>query len=211
MANKPFTVRMCANAEFMSTGGHQTKLPVLKYGCFVAAEFDNIVNLLETKEIFLSGHLTENQKFEMRPLIRLTEKIFSNAEQYISFVDKKVLAEVTNPRNGSVFPWPLNHIQNYRKKRHVLKQLDLFDWKSLTMEEVEEQVGKCCNILSVQLAKNDYFFGESPTELDALVFGHLFSIFTMKLPNIVLAKTINQFPHLVAFCKRIENIYFKKA
>lgn len=49
-----------------------------------------------------------------------------------------------------------------------------------------------------------------PTELDALVFGHLFSIFTMTLPNNVLAVTINQFKNLTKFCKNIEEKYFKK-
>jgi metaxin len=210
MVNRPFTVKMCANAEFMSSGGHQTKLPVLKYGCFIAAEFDPIVNLLEQKEISLTSHLNENQKFELRPLIRLTEKIFTNAELYISWIDKKVLEEITYPRNGSVFPWPLNHIQNFRKRRHVLKQLDLFDWKNLSIDEVQDQVDKCCNMLSVQLAENSFFYGNSPTELDALVFGHLFSIFTMELPNTVLAQTVNKYTNLVAFCKRIETAYFKK-
>lgn len=56
-----------------------------------------------------------------------------------------------------------------------------------------------------------FLFIYRPTELDALVFGHLFSIFTMTLPNNVLAVTINQFKNLTKFCKNIEEKYFKMA
>ena len=37
--------------------------------------------------------------------------------------------------------------------------------------------------LSERLDSSHYFFGNRPTELDALVFGHVFSILTTPLPE----------------------------
>lgn len=51
----------------------------------------------------------------------------------------------------------------------------------------------------------------SPTELDALVFGHIFTILTTPLPNSDLQQMIkNNFKPLVDFCDRIEREFFKK-
>lgn len=48
----------------------------------------------------------------------------------------------------------------------------------------------------------------SPTELDALVFGHLFAITTTRLPNDALSETIRQFPELLDLVSRVETEYF---
>lgn len=125
-------------------------------------------------------------------------------------MDETVLHTVTYPRNGCVFPFPLNHIQNWRKRRNVLKQLSINEWKDKKMDEVEEDVTKCCDALSTKLADKKYFYGDKPSELDALVFGHLFSIFTMHLPNLMLAEIMNRYSNLTRFCKNIEEIYFSK-
>lgn len=50
----------------------------------------------------------------------------------------------------------------------------------------------------------------SPTELDALVFGHLFTILTTPLPNNQIANTVRNFPPLVELLQRVEKTYFKR-
>lgn len=86
MCNLPYSVKTYPNAEFMSPGGRFTKLPFIQVGAFVAAEFEPIVNLVESKGISLTTHLTEDEKFDMRAYITLTENIFTNAEVWASFV-----------------------------------------------------------------------------------------------------------------------------
>ncbi|CAG9573648.1 unnamed protein product [Danaus chrysippus] len=51
----------------------------------------------------------------------------------------------------------------------------------------------------------------SPTELDALVFGHVFTIITTRLPCRKLADTVRKHTTLVALAKRIDEQYFKRA
>lgn len=64
--------------------------------------------------------------------------------------------------------------------------------------------------LSERLDKGPYFFGNKPTELDALVFGHLFSILTTELPGNQFASVVKDFRNLTQLCKRIEKEYFEK-
>ena len=142
----------------------------------------------------------------------LADQILTNAELWISWKDEIVLREITKKRYGSVYSFPLNHIQTMRKRYAVLKQLNFYDWKNLTFDEVVDKVDKLCQSLVLKLKNQDYFFGSNPCELDALVFGHLFCIFTMELPASVssLKETINKYSSLTQFCARIEKKYFGK-
>lgn len=153
-------------------------------------------------------------------------------------MDKQTLEEVTYKRYGSVYPWPLNHIQNWRKRSAVVKKLKVFNWASYTNEQVIKKVRKCCAFLKDKLGTNQYFYGDrydqfvcsvlkifqknlllsffliicSPTELDALVFGHIFTILTTPLPNNSLQQLIkNNFETLVEHCFRIEKEFFNKS
>lgn len=50
-----------------------------------------------------------------------------------------------------------------------------------------------------------------PTELDALVFGHIFTILTTRLTNDDLAERVKSFQNLLSFCKRIEQTFFEES
>lgn len=82
------------------------------------------------------------------------------SQLYVSWIDKSVLEGVTLVRNGSVFPWPLNHLQNYRKKQQVLRHLRVFEWSDITIDEVAEKVSKCCENLCEKLGEKAYTFGD---------------------------------------------------
>lgn len=178
---------------------------------------------------------------ECPPVDHHTRFLFHTIQLYICWMDKQTLHEVTYKRYGSVYPWPLNHIQNWRKRRHIENKLKIFNWASYTSEQVVKKVRKCCSTLTEKLGPNKYFYGDTyvyadakatltrmnidfycwwltlafpffrPTELDALVFGHIFTILTTPLPNSDLQQMIkNNFRPLVDFCDRIEREFFKK-
>uniref|UniRef100_A0A6B2EB33 Putative mitochondrial outer membrane protein n=1 Tax=Phlebotomus kandelakii TaxID=1109342 RepID=A0A6B2EB33_9DIPT len=209
MCDLPFDVKFTTNAEYMSSGGRTTKLPFLRVGAFFASEFEPIVNLVENKGISLTENLTEDDKSNARALLSLVDNIFTYAELYVSYLDEDVFEEVTKPRTASAYNYLLGVIQCWRKRRHALKQLEAMEWKDFTMDDVIEKVSKCCYTLDNKLGEKPFIFGDNPIELDAAVFGHIFSILTTPLPNSQLADTIRQYPRLVYFCKRIENKYFK--
>lgn len=75
-------------------------------------------------------------------------------------MDKQTLEEVTYRRYGSVYPWPLNYIQNWHKRSAVVKKLKVFNWASYTNEQVIKKVRKCCAFLKDKLGTNHYFYGD---------------------------------------------------
>uniref|UniRef100_A0A1A9W1R2 Metaxin-2 n=1 Tax=Glossina brevipalpis TaxID=37001 RepID=A0A1A9W1R2_9MUSC len=199
MCNLPCQVRGCANAEFMSPGGRMTKLPVLKAGNYILAEFEPIANFIEQKKAGIGNWMNEHQKEEMHSYVSETENVFTMAEFYFSFKLKVVYDKVTAPRNGCVFPWPLNKIQNFSKSREAKKILKVYQWADMNLDDVIEKVNTCCKTLELQLEESlgPYFYGERPCELDAVVFGHLFSVLTINLPDNTLAQIVGQYKLLL--------------
>ncbi|XP_043497411.1 metaxin-2-like [Polistes fuscatus] len=206
MCNLEFQIKSRRDAEYMSPTG---SLPFIKCGAFVLSEFDNIVSFISNKGTSLSNFLKPEDKSDMKAYISLVNNVFVNAELYICWVDPTTLEEVTKQRHGSVYPWPLNHYLNWQKRKQVIKRLNVLGWYNKTLKEVADEVQNCCVILSERLNERNFFFGnENPNELDALVFGHIFTIITTPLPNNVLANIVKNFPSLVNLCKRIENSIF---
>ncbi|KAK7902013.1 hypothetical protein WMY93_018782 [Mugilogobius chulae] len=78
-----------------------------------------------------------------------------------------------------------------------------------TAAEVYEDVSQCCQALSQRLGTQPFFFNKQPTELDALVFGHLFTILTTRLTSSELAERVRSYSNLLTFCRRIEQTYFE--
>ncbi|XP_017763201.1 PREDICTED: metaxin-2-like isoform X2 [Eufriesea mexicana] len=206
MCDLDFQVEPRRNAEYMSPSG---RVPFIKCGAFLIPEFDNIVTFIGNKGKSLSDHLSPECKTDMRVYMSLVNTVLVNAELYICWVDESTLNEVTKVRHGSVYPWPLNHFLNWQKRNEVIKRLSIFGWYNKTIEEVCIDVKNCCTALSDRLEGNDYFSGETtPNELDALVFGHIFTIITTPLPGNKLANIVQDYPLLVHLCIRIENSIF---
>ncbi|XP_066258865.1 metaxin-2-like [Euwallacea similis] len=207
MCNLDFQVEPRANAEAMSPTG---KVPFIKAGRFVTAELEGIVQFVNGKGKSLTDKLDNEQKSNLRAYMTLVRNVIEIAELYMCWVDKETYDEVTSVRHGSVYPWPLNHFQNREKRKQIVKKLKLVDWHNKSLQEVHQEVELCCEALSVRLDNKSYFFVDSPTELDALVFGHLFTILTTPLPRNDLAKIVRRYPSLINLVKKIETQYFKK-
>ncbi|XP_052866836.1 metaxin-2 [Anopheles cruzii] len=209
MLKLPVALEQRANAEFISPGGKRTKLPVLRVENFIYAEFDHIVTFVEQNfGKSMSEFLSQDDKDTMRTSICLAEHILTNAEHYVSWSLKEVRDTVTKQRNGCVYPFPLNYVQNWRKENAIQRQLKRTEFHDADLAKVVDVVHHLLTDLSGRLGDKKYFFGDRPTELDALVFGHLYSIITMPLPNSVLAENVSLHDNLVQFCKNIDRAYF---
>ncbi|CAH1108523.1 unnamed protein product [Psylliodes chrysocephalus] len=208
MCQLPYIVEPRPNAEAMSP---TLKVPFIKAGRFVIAELEGIVQFVNGKGITLTEPLDSDQKSNMRAYMSLIHSVLEMAELYICWVDDETYNEVTTARNGSVYPWPLNHIQNRNKRSQVIKKLKTLGWYNKKLEDVYSEVETCCESLQTRLDGKRFFFEHGPTELDALVFGHLFTILTTPLPRSDLANIVRNYPSLIDLVKRIEKEYFKKA
>ena len=57
---------------------------------------------------------------------------------FLSWNDDVTLSEVTKPRYGSVYPWPLNVILSWKKRSQVKKKLAALGWGNKSLEEVRD-------------------------------------------------------------------------
>ncbi|CAB3377549.1 Hypothetical predicted protein [Cloeon dipterum] len=206
MCNLPYRVEYRKNAEFMSPSG---RVPFIQCGKYLIPELDHIVTFVNNKGKSLTGHLNDKQKSDMRADLSLINNVLVNAELYLTWVEPVTLKEVTIPRYSSVYPWPLGTVLSYSKRSEVIARLKALQWYDKSIEEVYNEVDKVCSNLSTRLEKNQYFFGK-PTELDALVFGHLHTIYTTKLPYTALWDTVKSYHNLIAHTDRINSLYFSK-
>ncbi|XP_054280796.1 metaxin-2-like [Macrosteles quadrilineatus] len=207
MCNLQYEVVQRRNAEEMSPSG---RVPFIKCGAFLISELEPLMSFLENKGISLSGDLDTLTKSDMRAYMSLMNTVLANAELYVTWVDRDTYNQVTKPRNSSVHPWPLGWILTAKKRRRVLKRLGALNWLDKSVQQVYEEVDSCCTALSERLDDNKYFFGDKPTELDAVVFAHIFTILTTPLPNNQFAATVRCYPKLVDHCMRIEKEYFSE-
>ncbi|KAF6203850.1 hypothetical protein GE061_002185 [Apolygus lucorum] len=205
MCDLKYVVEYRTNAEEMSPSG---RVPFIKCGACLISDFEPITSFVSNKGISLSAHLDEVQKADMRAFMSLVNTVLGNAENFITWVDSETYTKITKPRYGSVHPFPLNHWLCFSKRRTVLKKLSALGWANKSLENVYDEVEKGCSALSDRLEKSKFFFGDQPTELDALVFGHIYTILTTPLPNNRLASTIRGYPNLVDHCKIIEKQLF---
>lgn len=91
MCQLSYKIEACANAEYMSPGGHMTRLPILQCGAFVVSELEPIINLVEKKGISLTTGMDLDEKQDLRAYLCLTEKIFTNAEVISPTIFRKLV------------------------------------------------------------------------------------------------------------------------
>ncbi|XP_015111639.1 metaxin-2 isoform X2 [Diachasma alloeum] len=207
MLNLEYQIEPRKNAEYMSPSG---RVPFIQCGAFVVSDFDNIVSFVGNKGARLSQDLDDTEKTDMRAYISLVNNGLANAEQYICWVDPATLEDVTKPRHGSVYPWPLNHILNWQKQRQITKKLKVLGLYNKSLEEIYQDVKMCCTALSERLDGKPYFYGNNPCELDALVYGHIHAILrSQAVPSLQgLVRVIRGYPELIDHCKRLESDFF---
>lgn len=91
-------------------------------------------------------------------------------------------------------PFPLSEIQIYFYKNDVQNQLDVLKLKS--DEDAEEIANTVFASLSGKLGSQKYFFGNQPSALDAVVFGHLAVHLFAPLPTENLRNLLMRYSNL---------------
>ncbi|KAL7075701.1 hypothetical protein ACQ4LE_005170 [Meloidogyne hapla] len=206
MANLPYKLEQRQNADFMSPTG---EVPFLRVKNSLIAEFSPIVDFVGKKGIKLSDSLTASDQSDIQAYCALIEETLRNAEKYISWLDEECYDNVTSGRYSSVYNFPLNLFLPLLKQREVYKYLCQNGWADNSIKSVVELCDRCFHALSMKLgSQQKYFVGGQPTELDALAFGHLYTILTMQMPNNGLINALKKYPNLINFCKEIEREYF---
>uniref|UniRef100_A0A8I6APV3 Metaxin 2 n=1 Tax=Rattus norvegicus TaxID=10116 RepID=A0A8I6APV3_RAT len=155
MCNLPVKVVCRANAEYMSPSG---KVPFIHVGNQVVSELGPIIQFVKAKGHSLSDGLDEVQKAEMKAYMELVNNMLLTAELYLQWCDEATVGEITLARYGSPYPWPLNLILTYQKQCEVKRKMKAIGWGNKTLDQVLEDVDRCCQALSQRLGTQPYFF-----------------------------------------------------
>lgn len=160
MCDLPFSVEHRSNAEFMGSHGLTTNVPFFRVDNFLGSEFKHLVKTVEDRDVVLGNNLTSDQQDDMRAFLALVHDVFTHAELYITFVDDKVYEAVTKPRIATAYPFLLGMVQSFRKRRQVLKILELNSFKNLSEVQVLQKVDQCCDILENKLMGQPFLCGD---------------------------------------------------
>ncbi|KAH8304892.1 hypothetical protein KR018_001125 [Drosophila ironensis] len=209
----PYAHLESGNAEFMSPGGRLTRLPLFRQGPVkVLAEFEPIVTHVESTQPdrCLGRHLSEEQREDMRCAVAYAENVFTMAELHMCYKDPLNYRLYTHVRCSAVHPWPLRVMRRFSKKREAMRLLKVYQWDDLDNDQVLEEVAVLCSTLSARLGeRREFFYGSQACQLDAMVFGHVAAIISVKLPNSELADLMLRYPKLVAHSRRLDRTFFE--
>uniref|UniRef100_A0AAZ3SHG7 Metaxin-1 n=1 Tax=Oncorhynchus tshawytscha TaxID=74940 RepID=A0AAZ3SHG7_ONCTS len=131
----------------------------------------------------------------------------------ITSINKLGAVDVTRRWNTENITFPLNfllpnHIHNQQLERLRLVRGDPRLEPGHQLEKLYHDVLECMNLLSHRLGLHKFFFRDSPSSLDANVFGHLAPLLKVKLPTGKLHQHLNSQDNLRHYCTNGLVLYF---
>ncbi|KAL0984889.1 hypothetical protein UPYG_G00149990 [Umbra pygmaea] len=173
----------------------------------------DIITYLRKQKYNADFDLSAREGADTLAFISLLEEKLMPALVYALWIDPKNYVE-TRRWHAEHAPFPLNFFLPGRMQREQLERLRLVkgDKDLMGGEELETELYRdaveCINLLSQRLGSNKFFFGDSPSSLDAFVFGYMVPILKRKLPSGKLQQHIKSLDNLSHFCSNILLLYF---
>lgn len=174
----------------------------------------NIIIHLRKQKYNADYDLSAKEGADTLAFVSLLEEKLLPALIYTQWVDSKNYVDVTRRWYAENIPFPLNFLLPNRMHRQQLDRLRLVRGDALLEpgEQLEKELYhdalECMTLLSQRLGSHKFFFGDSPSSLDAFVFGHLAPLLKIKLPNGKLQQHLNSLDNLRQYCTNILVLYF---
>ncbi|KAF4088271.1 hypothetical protein AMELA_G00080530 [Ameiurus melas] len=210
-AGTPLKVHKISNPWRSPTGS----LPALKTkedGSF--SQPSKIIVQLRKEKYNADYDLSAKEGADTLAFISLVEEKLMPALIYALWIDPKNYAEVTRRWHAENISFPLNFVLPSRIQSKQLERVQLMRGNGTLEagEEAEKELYsdalECMNLLSQRLGSNRFFFGDSPSSLDAYVFGHLAPILKIRLPSNKLQQHLKDLDNLTNFCSNTLSLYF---
>ncbi|XP_058957383.2 metaxin-1-like [Pocillopora verrucosa] len=207
-AECPLNVNRCNNPWKSSIG----EFPVLKSGEDVLITSSKIMDYLRGKNFNADYQLTAKQGADTLAFVSLVHSKLYPAILFTLWVDKTNYIKLTRPWYAQRLPFPLNYFIPGHISRQTRRHLSNEMHSEVTDDALENKLFKdaleCLKLLYTMLDGKEFFFGDSPTTLDAVVFAHLAVIWKAPLPNKKLYNYLQGYDNLCTFCGRILQRYF---
>ena len=154
----------------------------------------------------LNAHLGADERATSLALQRLIEEHLYWAIAHGRFLDDDVWPS-TRTQFLAGFPAPLRPLVARLVRRTIAKSLYLQGLGRHSEEELYKLACDDLTALSTSLGGKQYFFGEKPTELDAIAYGFLAQVLWAPGPRRT-REHMEQTRNLPAFCERIKRAFY---
>jgi len=202
-----FEVEERANTEWMSSNG---TVPVLAEGATqrVYCGCKEIQETLKKREI---KHMLSPDDSQLEAQLFNLLDVLKRVELYHSWVDPTTVLNVTRKRyTDEVEVYSVFKKFVYKNRReNVLKFLSVHKWDVMSSEDVLREFSNVLRVFSDVLGEKTYLFGERISEIDCLLFGHLYSMLTTKYMGTFgadLQQSIAKFQNLIDHTKEIDRL-----
>ncbi|XP_012532374.1 metaxin-1 isoform X1 [Monomorium pharaonis] len=204
----PIKVHLASN-PFRTPNG---RLPLLRTGHCTLDTAKDILPYFRTKHS-TDYTLSDKQCADVLAYDSLLKEKLYPAFQFIWWIDKKNLDELVRPWYCKALSFPFNFYYpgKFERQAHALMQslYPLEDNINVIENEVYSEAQKCLTLLSTRLGDRDFFCGQQPTAIDAVVYSYLAPLLKAPLPNPVLKNYLKACTNLVKYVSRISQRYFE--
>ncbi|XP_066245079.1 metaxin-1 [Euwallacea similis] len=174
--------------------------------------FHESVLYLNTLNYNLDMNLSPKQRSESLALKTLVQAKLRTVLEYVLWLEHRNCEEFTQLWYAKALPFPFNNILIKRLKENALDLIESqysSDYYSLETikDNITMLVTECLSSLSARLSNLNYFYGDSPTSLDIIVYSYLAPLMKLPFPSNSINSLVALWPNLVNFVKRIDVKY----
>ncbi|XP_068180304.1 metaxin-1a [Antennarius striatus] len=209
-AGAPLKVTKTSNPWRSPSG----KLPALRTNEEILSRPADIIIHLRKQKFNADFDLSAKEGADSLAFISLLEEKLKPALIYAFWVEPENYVGSTRRWYADHMPFPLNFFLPGVMQSRQVKRLGLMrgDESLEAGEELEKELfqdaSECMTLLSQRLGSHKFFFGDSPSSLDAYVFGHLAPVLKSKMASSKLQRHLQTLENLTAFCSNILTLYF---
>lgn len=183
------------------------KLPFIKDGKDIIGDSQLIIRHFENK---YNGKLNSHLNAEQNAIAYLVTKSLDE-NLYFCLLHSRWIREDTWPTIKQAFfsrlPFPLKLFLPMVLKRNIIKSIHAHGLNRHSEEEIKQICQHTFQALSDLLAEKKYFFGHTPSSLDATAFGFLAQFILVNIDN-PYNQIARGFNNLTQYCQRINQTYY---
>ncbi|XP_070543710.1 metaxin-1-like [Ptychodera flava] len=209
IAGAPIKLRRTNNPWWSRTG----ELPTFRSENRVLHKPIEIINYLKDHNFSADQEVPEKDQMTAYAFSSLVEYKLLPALLYTWWMDAKNYVEFTRVWYAKALPFPFNFFIPGRMHKAVIKRLESSrggphvedgELENILLKDARE----CLNLLAARLGDKDFFYGNTPTFTDAILFGHIAPLLKAPFPSSKLQNHLKGCPNLCAYCGRILQRYF---
>jgi len=156
----------------------------------------------------MKKNLSLNEQADQSSFIGYISESLYNCQLFNWWAQDENYQLFTHRIYASKVSFPLNFYVPYKMRSSIIQKLQFNDYTPDNAEMVYEKADEIYKSLSIKLGDKNFFFGDSPTTLDAVAYGFLISQSAASLPQANLRNHILNYHNLVDYCNRITTLFF---